>query len=225
MASSETLSRPLSSVYMTTTTKQGISAAKAQSPGGKSPRPRSDGTLENEMPLLLQPSLPPKRRCTQYKSTGVLLPASGVARRIAAKAKAHATDDGVSSQSDSNLASRQSRRRNPFADSDDEDDEDNDEDDFVELSELPPLPQKHLPVLHPKQKINKSQSTRRRIDMALLAKYKTQPSSFNSSFEDYDMVDYDDPEKLAAAAAEVVGEEDEEQMDYDEPIPLHAHLL
>ena len=100
------------------------------------------------------------------------------------------------------------------------------EDDFVDLSELPPLPQKHLPVLHPKQKINKSQSTRRRIDMALLAKYKTQSSSFNSSFEDYDMVDYDDPEKLAAAAAaEVVVEEDEEQMDYDEPIPLHAHLL
>merc|ERR1712061_960100 len=110
------------------------------------PRPQSE-VFEEE---LVKPSLPPKKasiKKNKYKSAGVLLPASGVARKIAISkaaqnnAAAMATNQEVNSQSDTDLCQHLSRRRNPFADSDDDSEE---EDDFVDLSELPPLPQKSV---------------------------------------------------------------------------------
>ena len=98
------------------------------------------------------------------KSTGVLLPNSGVSRRIAMQQKL----SKKSSQSESNLT--QIKKRNPFANSD----ESESEDDFVDFSELPPLPHKSIskPHLQPKQKINKTESALHRIDQAILAKYR-----------------------------------------------------
>ena len=105
-------------------------------------------------------------RRTQYKSAGVLLPSSGVARKIAiskAQKTSNSTNQEVNSQSDSDLCQHLSRKRNPFADSDDDYSEE--EDDFVDLSELPPLPEKSMlkPNLFPKQKINKTRSEAHRI--------------------------------------------------------------
>lgn len=141
---------------------------------------------------------------SQYKSTGVLMPASGVSRRIALN---KALTKQNMSNSESELFSKKKRRqRNPFADSDDSDDSA----DFVDLSELPPLPVKNAPPLLPKQKINKSKSTLRRIDDQLLAKYRSQSKESLATMEDLD--DYEDLPTTTVS-------NDDDGMDYDEPIP------
>ena len=146
---------------------------------------------------------------------GVLSPAtSGVARRIAQSQNKPNNLQEVNSQSDSDLLQQKRRRQmNPFADSDE-----SDESDFVELSELPALPEKSgsKPNLFPKQKINKSKSTLRRIDAEFLAKYRRE-SKQNLQNVDEDL-DYEDPGPAK------MPESLNTDVDYDEPIP-HSKLL
>ncbi len=124
---------------------------------------------------------------------------------------------GVTSQSESNLASLQSRRRDPFADS-------SDEDDFVDVSDLPPIvPAKVArppPTLPAKQRINKSKADLDKINETLrksvsnLAKGQSVDNvNDNVPDEDYDEVP-DSKSPPPKKSSEFCPE------DYDEPVPL-----
>ena len=179
MASNETFSKTQSIISLTAVSQGEIS------------RPASEGTLENE--IAAKKLLSTKGQSANYLSTGVLTSAGrGTKRKIASRRK----PAKYVTQSETDL------RR--FSNTDE------DEDDFVDISKLPPLPQKIAkPQIFPKQKINKSQSVRKRID----AEFKEKWTKKLDDFEDYEDV----PE------ARLVPEEDLAE-DYDEPIP-HAKLF
>ena len=143
---------------------------------------------------------------SQYKSTGVLLPASGVSRRIAMN-KALAKKNMSNSESDLHSKKRR-KKKNPFADSDDSGQSSSDSD-FVDISDLPPLPSKIAPPLFPKQKINKSGSFMARVDKAMLDKYRSAPKQQDPSMD----LDYEDVPEASKL---------EEDFDYDEPMPLNV---
>ena len=133
---------------------------------------------------------------------------SAVARKIALQKQSQLQHE-VNSQSDTDLSNMLSKKRNPFADSDE-----SSEDDLVDISDLPPIPQKssEKPKLHPKQKINKTESFVRRIDKAMLAKYK---SESQKHLEKIDDEDYEDLPTESNQNSTI----EHDVFDYDEPIP------
>ena len=157
---------------------------------GEISRPVSEGTLENEIATKKLASK--KGQSANYLSTGILTSAGrGTKRKIASRRK----PAKYVTQSETDL------RR--FSNTDEDDD-------FVDISELPPIPQKIAkPQIFPKQKINKSQSVRKRID----AEFKEKWTKKLDDFEDYE-----DVPEARLVPEEVLAE------DYDEPIP-HARLV